>query len=385
MEASVLGELARRCGQMKDGREENRRHPLANVVTMAVVAVLCGADGWSAVANFCRIEARWFGLFLPLKHGVPSRQTFERVFALLQPQQLERCLKEWFELMSRQSGGSVKHISIDGKALRRSFKKVWDRSSMAYLVSAFATENGLVMAQTESSHGRGGELGAIKRLLNMLDLKGRMVTIDAGGCQRAVAAMICEQGGDYCLAVKDNQRTLHGAIRIEMHQVRRKDPTAAKAQSHQSINTSHGRKETRTVWVTQEIHRLGEVAKQWKGLAAVAVVESCREIKGKEPTWNWRYYMLSRVPTAVELQSLIRSHWGIENGLHYVLDVTYGEDGSRIRKASATQFSRLRRLTLNMLRTEKSHTGSLASKRQCCGWSREYRVKVLAASLGRAV
>lgn len=381
MGASVLGELARRCGQMKDRRRDNCRHPLANVVTMAVVAVLCGADSWSAVADFAKIEARWFALFLPLKHGAPSRQTFERVFALLKPQQMEKCLREWFELMNRQSGGVIKHLSIDGKALRRSFKNVWNSNSMAYLVSAFASENGLVMAQTESSHGRGGELGAIKRLLKMLELKGCMVTIDAGGCQRAVAAAIRKEGGDYCLAVKDNQRTLHGAIRIAMHEIRRNAPSAAKAERHQSSNCGHGRQETRRVWVSSEIHRLGEVGKRWQGLAAFAVVESCRQVKGREPSWNWRYYILSRVPTAGEVQTLVRSHWSIENALHYVLDVSYGEDASRIQKASASQFSRLRRLTLNMLRTEKSVPGSIVAKRQRCGWSREYRVKVLAASL----
>lgn len=382
MAASVLVELARMSGKIRENREDNLRHPLASVVAMAVVAVLCGADSWNAVASFARIEEKWFGLFLPMRHGVPSRQTFQRVFALIKPEQMEKMLRVWFRLMSRQSSGAIRQLAMDGKALRRSFKHVWDSSSMAYLVSAFATENGLAMAQTEATRGRGGELGAIRRLLKQLELKGVMVTIDAGGCHRDVAETIIDGGGDYCLAVKDNQRSLHGHIRILFNQVRKGEEGAARVQVHQTVERGHGRQETRKVWVSSQVQRLGEAAKRWKGLAAVAMVESCRQVGKEKPSYNWRYYILSKASAAEEVQKIIRGHWGIENKLHYVLDVGYGEDGSRIEKASATNFSRLRRLTLNMLQSEKSFKGSLIGKRQACGWSREYRVKVLAASLG---
>ena len=383
MEASVLGELARRCDQMNDARRHNRRHPLVVIVTTAVVAVMCGADGWDAVARFAKAEAKWFGLFLPLQAGIPSRQTFERVFALLKPEQMENCLKDWFTLMSQHCGGAIKQVAIDGKALRHSYQHAWDSSSMAYLVSAFANENGLVMAQTEAA-GKGGELEGIKRLLEVVDLKERMVTIDALGCQREIAATIRQKGGDYCLAVKDNQPTLYAKVSALLDEGMLEGFAGWDAQTHQSTNGGHGRIETRTVWVTTEVQHLGDLQQQWPGLAAIAVVESRRTVISKQSTKTRRYYILSRALSAADVQTVVRSHWGIENKLHYVLDVSYGEDASRIRAGSATHFSRLRRLTLNMLRMEASVKDSLPGKRQMCGWNREYRLKVLAAGLAMA-
>jgi predicted transposase YbfD/YdcC len=382
MEASVMGELARRLGQLNDYRRHNRRHPLISVLTIAVLAVLSNARGWASVARFAKQEQKWLELFLPLPSGVPSRQTFERVLAMLKPDELEKALMAWFEAMNQYRQGMLKHLALDGKALRHSYQHAWDSSTMAYLVSVFATENGLVLAQLEAQ-GRGGELAAIRKLLELVDIKDHIVTIDALGCQKDVAQSIVHNGGDYCLAVKDNQPATYQKIKTLLDEGILEGFAGWKASSHQSSNGGHGRLETRTAWVTSEIEPLGEVAKQWPALAAIAVVESRRTMLGKDaqPTRFRRYYLLSRMMPAAEVQKIVRGHWGIENSLHYILDVSYGEDASRIRRRSATNYSRLRRLTLNLLKKETSVQESIAGKRELCALSREYRLKVIAAGL----
>lgn len=382
MEASVMEEVARQLGQLTDPRRHNRLHPLVSLVTMAVLAVLCNANGWAAVVRFAQEERKWLELFVPLPHGIPSRQTFERVFALLKPQEVEKCMADWFKLMNQWSQGALKQVAIDGKALRHSYGHAWDASGMAYLVSAFASENGLVMAQVETD-GKGQELLGIRQLLQQLELKGCLVTIDALGCQKDIAQKIVEEGGDYCLAVKENQPTLHQKVKTLLDEGMLEGFKGWDAQTDQTTNSGHGRIETRTVWVTTEVQHLGELAQEWPKLAAIAVVESRRQVLGKEspPTKSRRYYILSRAMSAAQVQQVVRGHWGIENSLHYILDVSYGEDASRIRRRSATQFSRLRRLTMNMLKKETSVQDSVAGKRERCALSREYRLKVIAASL----
>jgi len=384
MDASVMEELARQFSQLSDPRRHNRLHPLVSLVSIAVLAVLCNADGWASVVRFAQEEERWLSLFMPLPYGIPSRQTFERVFALLKPQEVEKCVAGWFKLMNQWSQGALKHISIDGKALRHSFRHAWDASGMAYLVSAFASENGLVLAQMEAE-GKGQELLGIRQLLQQLELKGCLVTIDALGCQKDIAQKIVDEGGDYCLAVKDNQPTLHQKVSALLDEGMLEGFKGWDAQTDQTTNSGHGRIETRTVWVTPEIQHLGELAREWPKLAAVAVVESRRTVLGKESktTIARRYYILSRALSAAQVQQVVRGHWGIENSLHYILDVSYGEDASRIRRRSATNFSRLRRLTMNMLKKEDSVKDSVAGKRERCALNREYRLKVIAASLPR--
>jgi predicted transposase YbfD/YdcC len=382
MEASVMEEVVRQFAQLSDPRRHNRLHPLVSLVTIAVLAVLCNADRWAAVVRFARQEGKWLELFVPLPHGIPSRQTFERVFALLKPQEVEKCVAGWFKLMNPWSQGALKQVAIHGKALRHSYCHSWDDSGMGYLVSAFASENGLVMAQVETE-GKGQELLGIRQLLQQLQLKGCLVSIDALGCQKDIAQKIVEEEGDYCLAVKDNQPTLHRKVSALLDEGMLEGFKGWDAQMDQTTHSGHGRIETRTVWVTPEIQHLGERVREWPKLAAIAVVESRRTVLGKEPktTKSRRYYILWRALSVAQVQQVVRGHWGIENGLHYILDVSYGEDASRIRRRSATHFSRLRRPTMNMLKKERSVQGSVAEKRERCALSREYRLKVIAASL----
>jgi predicted transposase YbfD/YdcC len=382
MDAPGIEDLARRLEGFADRRGPNRLHPLVSVLTIAVLAVLSNCDSWAAIARFAQVELPWLKLFLPLPHGAPSRQTFQRVLALLRPEALEEHLRRWFAQMHQALPGASGQVAIDGKALRRSYQHAWDQSDVTYLVSAFASESGLVLAQ-EPTAGKGGELEGIRRLLEVLDLEGRTVTIDALGCQRDLAAKIVAAGGDYCLAVKENQPTLHQHVQALLD-----------AQAQQSSGTEyrwetgHGRIETRTAWVSDRLEALGELAQDWPGLAAIALVESHRGIKGprleQTTSSTRRYYILSRRVSPLEVQALVRTHWGIENRLHHVLDVTYGEDESRIQKATAANFARLRRLSLNMLRCEKQVKDSIAGKRQRCAFSREYRLQVIAASLAKA-
>ena len=364
-----------------DSRRHNRLHPLVSVVTIAVIAVLCNCDSWAAIARFAEAEGRWLGLFLPLPHGAPSRQTFQRIFSLLKPDRLEECLMAWFARMQQAAPRKSNQVAIDGKSLRRSFRHAWEHNEVAYLVSAFASESGLVLGQVDAA-GRGHELNGIKQLLELLDLRGRVVTIDALGCQREVAARIVEVGGDYCLAVKENHPTLYRRLKAILNAGAEEGPSEC------SWDCGHGRVETRSAWITDQLEQLGDLRADWPGLAAIAMVESHRGVRGPEFAQTTssarRYFILSRMMTPAEVQALVRGHWGIENGLHHVLDVSYGEDASRIQKATAANFSRLRRLTLNMLRSEKRVKDSIAGKRQRCAFSREYRLKVIAASLPKA-
>lgn len=383
MDASVMADLARMFEQLKDSRRHNRLYPLVSLVTIAVLAVLCNANGWSAVARFARVERKWLELFLVLPRTNPSRQTFERVFALLGSEQLEQCIMQWFALINSWSGGGLKQVAVDGKALRHSYNHTWDQSGMAYLVSAYASENGLVLAQRETE-GKGQELLGIRQLLELLELKGCLVSIDALGCQKDIAAQIVQAGGDYCLAVKENQPSLYQKTKMLLDEGILEKFAGWEAQMDQTTDLGHGRLETRTTWVTTEIQHLGEdLLRQWPKLAALAVVQSRRKVLGKDSqqTLQRRYYILSKDLSAAAVQAAVRGHWGIENGLHYILDVTYGEDASRIRRNSATNMSRLRRITMNMLKQETSTKDSIAGKRQMCALDREYRLKVIAASL----
>jgi predicted transposase YbfD/YdcC len=379
MDASVLGDLARRMSQIDDPRRPNRIHPLTSILSIAVIAVLCGADGWSDVHLFARLRQDWFASFLALPRGIPSRQTFERVFAVLKPEALENTLILWFKALAELSGGKL--LAIDGKALRRSFQHAWDKSGMAYLVSAFASESGLVLAQVEAD-GKGTELAGIKRLLELIEVKGKTVTIDALGCQKEIAQTICERGGDYVLAVKDNQPRLHAKAKALLDEAILDVFQGMQHSCFEQTNGGHGRIETRRVWCTREIQWLGELAGEWVGLESLVVVESTRQVIGQEPTRERRYYISSlKNGDAKQMAQAIRGHWGIENGLHYVLDVSFGEDASRIHKDHApVNFSRLRRLTMNMLKQEQSiPQASIKARRKMCGWSEAYLLKVLAA------
>ena len=358
-----------------------KRHVLSDMLTIAICAVICGADGWSAVEEFGRAKHKWFATFLELPHGIPSHDTFGRVFAALDPAAFEACFGAWVASLSARGGGKL--VSLDGKSIRRSFEHAWDHSGMAHLVSAFAGDNRLVLGQVALAAGDGktpgdNEITALPRLLDLLDLSGATVSIDAIGCQRSLAAKVREKGADYVLCVKENQPTLHAKLKALLDEAILDG--GMNLSTFREVNGDHGRIETRQVWASDQVQYL-RLPEPWPGLASVACVRRVREVTGVggEGSDERSYYISSlRGADAAGMAEAIRGHWGIENRLHWHLDVSFGEDACRVRKGhGAENFSRLRRIALNLLQRETSNKRGVKIKRLRAGWDHDYLLRVL--------
>ena len=349
------------------------RHRLSDMLAIAICAVICGADDWEEVALFGEAKARFFGSFLELSHGVPSHDTFGRVFAALDPEALESCLASWMRALGQSSAGQL--IAIDGKTLRRSFDRAAGKAAI-HMVSAWAAENELVLGQLVTD-AKSNEVTAIPKLLELLDLRGATVTLDAEGCQKEIARTIHEGQGDYVLALKANQPTLYEEVRLFLDDAIATGGKGVALAFHQSTEGDHGRIETRRCWVTPDVDWFEDRA-QWKGLKSLAAVE-CERSVGDKTTCERRYF-ISSLPgiDAEAMAQAVRSHWGIENKLHWVLDVVFNEDSSRMRKRhSAENYSRLRRIALNRLKQESTARLSIAKKRLKAGWDHDYLLKLL--------
>jgi predicted transposase YbfD/YdcC len=357
-----------------------KRHVLSDMLTIAICAVICGADGWSAVEEFGRAKHKWFATFLELPHGIPSHDTFGRVFAALDPQAFEECFGSWVAALAGGGAGG-KRVSVDGKSIRRSFEHAWDQSGMAHLVSAFAGANRLVLGQLALA-GRDGqvpgdnEITALPRLLDLLDLRGATVSIDAIGCQRSVAAKVLEKRADYVLCVKENQPTLHAKLKALLDEAILDG--GMNLSSFREVDGDHGRIETRRVWATDQVQHL-RLPEPWPGLASIACVRRVREVIGGGSSDERSYYISSlKGADAAGMAEAIRGHWGIENRLHWHLDVSFGEDACRVRKGhGAENFSRLRRIALNLLQRETTNTRGVKIKRLRAGWDHDYLLRVL--------
>ena len=377
MEDFTSGGPLRFFSTLPDPRASNVRHRLIDILVIALCAMICDADGWDDIEDFAKAKADWFVTFMDLKHGVPSADTFARVLRRLDPEVFEACFMNWMTAVVEQSQGRL--LAIDGKSIRRSFEQGWDKSGMAHLVSAFATHNGQVLSQIKTD-GKGGELDAIRQLLGLIDLRGATVTIDAIGCQKDIAKRIVDGGGDYLLAVKENQKALHRAVKIEMDDMIRMNFKGTWHDHHEQTDAGHGRIETRRVWATDELGWLKQ-ARSWPGLQSVVVVEAQREVIGQGPTVERRYYISSLTPDAQTLAQAIRGHWGVENSLHHVLDVSFHEDESRVRRGHGPEnLSRLRRMALNLLKGADRHTKrkSIKGRRKIAGWDHQFLLNLLA-------
>jgi len=366
-------------GELPDPRRtQGRRHRLSDMIVIAVCAVVCAADSWSDVADFGNAKLKWFGTFLDLPHGIPCQDTFERVFARLDPDAFERCFMSWAAALAESSGGEL--AAIDGKKIRRSFAHAWDHSTATHLVSAFVHENATVLGQL-SVDCKENEIVAIPRLLELLDLAGATVTIDAMGCQCEIAGKIVENGGDYVLAVKDNQPTLHDALRRNLDEMILENFVGVRHGFVETVDGDHGRVETRRVWVTDQLDDWlkAEQRQRRAGLKSVAVVEATREVPLKQTSVERRYFICSLAGTdARRVARIIRGHWSVENQLHWVLDVSFAEDQSRQRKDHGAQnFSRLRRIALNLLRRETTKKRGIKGKRLNAAWDHDYLLKLL--------
>jgi predicted transposase YbfD/YdcC len=390
MDAQATEEILRFFRGVPDPRAANARHRLSDILSIAILAVLCGCEGWAAVEGWGLLNAQWLGTLLALPHGIPSHDTFDRVFGLLDPLAFETAFQEFTAQLIKGGGGLF--VRGDGKTLRRSWKTAWSKTPV-HLVSAFVEQNRVVLGQL-ATDCKSNEITAIPRLLAMLSLCGRTVTIDAMGCQREIAAQIIGQQGHYILAVKENQPTLHAKVKTLLDEAILENFRGMShgfcEQTQQKDN--HGRVETQRVWVSDEVHWLGEdLRRQWPGLASVIAVESVRQdlgdLSGKVTTER-RYFISSHAGTDARfLAEGIRGHWGIENSLHWQLDVSMNEDQCRLRQGSgAENFSRLRRIALNKLKrweikkpNGKTLKVGLRIKQQMCGWSRNSLLQALLA------
>ena len=338
--------------------------------------MICGAEGWVDVAEYGRRKRDWLKTFLDLRNGIPSHDTFGRVFARLKPEEFERCFMAWMSTLVELGGGKL--VAIDGKSLRQSFDHSWDKTGMAHMVSAFVAANRLVFAQVKTE-GKGQELNAIERLLKLVDLRGAVVTIDALGCNKTVVELILEGEADYVLQAKENQPTLYGKAKNLLDELILEKFAGIEHDYHVDVNGGHGRIETRRVWVCWNVRDLGEIAQQWPGLKSLVVVESIREVGGHTSVER-HYYIssLGRRVRAKRMAEYIRGHWAVENNLHWQLDISFNEDRRRIRKGhGAENFSRLCRIALNLLKNEKTLEIGIAGKRKCCGWDDQYLLKVV--------
>lgn len=347
-----------------------KRHNLTDVITIAVCAVICGANGWTDVEMFGRSKREWLEGFLELPNGIPSHDTFGRVFAMLDAEQFERCFLDWVSAVSELTKGEV--IAIDGKTLRRSADRANGKSAL-HLVSAWSSANRLVLGQRKVD-GHSNEITAIPQLLRSLDVSGSVVTIDAMGCQKKVAREIVEREADYVLALKDNQRELYEGVKDTFSQA-----DAIGCDFYEQVEKSHGRIETRRCWSVTDSECIGYLndKEEWRNLSAVAMLECERLIEGVR-TKQRRYYISSLRADAKTLLESARGHWGIENSLHWVLDMGFREDESRVRKGnSAENLSVIRRMAMNLLRQDKSVKVGIEAKRKRAGWDEKYLLKIL--------
>lgn len=349
----------------------HRWHNLSDILVIAVCAVLCGAESFPAIEDFGHEREEWLKQFLELPEGIPSHDTFTRIFRLLDPVQFQACFLSWMEAVAAATAGEV--VAIDGKALRRSFDKGRAKRAI-HMVSAWATANGVVLGQRKVD-AKSNEITAIPELLALLALKGCIVTIDAMGCQRAIAQKIVEQGADYVLALKGNQPTLEQAVERFFVTGPEAEAHRTKSNYHEQTEQGHGRVETRCAWISDALDA-ELTAAAWPGLQSIGMVEATRTLGG-ETSVEQRFYLSSLPPQAAQFAQAVRNHWGIENRLHWTLDVTFREDQSRLRTGyGAENFAVLRHIALNLLRQEPS-AKSLPRKRLACALNPAYLLKVL--------
>lgn len=345
-------------------RDHLKAHRLEDILTIALCAVICGADDWVEVETFGQAKEEWLRTFLELPGGIPSHDTFGRVFARLDPDEFRRCFVSWVRAVVGDPGPQV--VAVDGKTLRRSHDRRAGKAAL-HLVSAWATTSGVVLGQV-ATHAKSNEITAIPVLLKLLALEGAVVTIDAMGCQTAIATQIVEQRADYVLALKDNHEKLHERVVstfVEADKARGTTLLLGDLAADTTTDAGHGRVERRRCRAIGDPAHLAYIDPDhaWPNLRSVVCIESTRRIGDKIST-EARHYLSSLPPDAPVLAQIIRSHWRIENSLHWVLDVAFREDDSRVRVGHAPEnFAIVRHLALNLLRQDTSRRVGLANKR----------------------
>ena len=359
--------------------DRGKEHKLIDMIVIAICAVICGAEGWTDIENFGNSKLPWLKSFLELPNGIPSHDTFGRVFSMLDAQQFQLAFYEWVLAVNEIVQGQI--INIDGKRLAGSGDKFLGKRAI-YMVSAWAEENEIVLGQRKVDE-KSNEITAIPELLKLLAISGCIVTIDAIGTQTHIAQTIMEAQADYVLSVKENQGHLFEDIAVLFAVDQAHDFKYANLAYHQEVNKGHGRIETRECWSTSDPAYLELIRdrEDWGGLHSIAMVVSTRMIGGKQ-TKKTRYYISSLPSDPERLLHIVRRHWAIENELHWVLDVALNEDLSRVRKDQAPEnFAVLRHIALNLLKQEKTAKGGIHAKQLQAAWKEDYLLKVLSAAI----
>lgn len=353
--------------------DRTKRHKLIDILVIAICATICGAETWEDFQLFGYAKKDWFNTFLELPGGIPSHDTFRRVFARLDPAQFQQAFLDWVRSVTRLTKGEV--VAIDGKQLRRSTDAAAGKNAIN-IVSAWAEDNRMVLGQVRVDE-KSNEITAIPELLRMLEITGCIVTIDALGCQTEIASEIINKQADYVLAVKGNQNYLFEDI-VGYFDWALDDKFKQTAYTtDETVDGDHGRIEVRRCYASEDISWLRKKG-EWKGISSIAMIESERSIAGAEPSRERRYYISSLEADAKKLNRVIRGHWSIENSLHWVLDIAFREDDSRIRKDHGPEnMTTLRHIALNLLKQDKSIKVGIKSKRKNAGWNERYLLKVL--------
>jgi predicted transposase YbfD/YdcC len=351
--------------ELKDPRvERTKLYPLIEILFVVLCGSICGAESWRDYVDFGRERLDFLKEYYAFKNGIPSKNTFSRVFSALDPELFKQCFVEWVKSLQEVLN---EVIAIDGKTLCNSADKVNGRSAI-HMVSAFATGAKLILAQQVVDE-KSNEITAIPKLLELLDLRGHTITIDAMGTQKAIAKQIIDQGGDYILALKGNQGTLNEDVRLFLETEVEKTGSMAMEDRHYDVDKGHGRIETRQCFVSEQIDWLSQKG-EWAGLKTVVMIEETQEMKGKISRER-RFFISSLPPEAERIASAVRSHWLVESNVHWVLDVVFNEDQSRVRKDNAAEnMAFIRHITLNMLNNVKKKIKNVGLKalRKRAGW-----------------
>ena len=376
MDKQPVAFIEHHFSDLEDPRiDRTKLHKLLDIVVIAICAVICGADTWVEVESFGRAKQHWLAAFLELPNGIPSHDTFGRVFGALDPDQFRTCFLNWITAVSEITQGQV--IAIDGKTLRRSHDKILGKGAIV-MVSAWATANHLVLGQVKVDD-KSNEITAIPELLKALEISGCIITIDAMGCQKEIAAEIVNQEADYVLALKENHGRLYEDVKLLFDDLEESSFRAYKYDNHRTVNKGHGRIEVRRCWTISdpELLRYLRGATEWEKLQSVVKVQAERRVD-QDRSVEDRYYLSSLAGDAEKTLAATRTHWRIENSLHWVLDIAFREDESRIRKEHGAQnFAILRHIAINLLKQDKTAKMGVKAKRLRAGWDEVYLLKVL--------
>lgn len=375
MEDKVLPTLEEHFGDLPDPRiDRTKLHKLLDILAIAICAVIAGADNWEDIEEFGKARLDWFRTFLELPNGIPSHDTFTRVFARLDPEPFQACFLGWMNAVAEVIGGQV--IAMDGKVLRRSHDKGIGKAAID-MVSAWASANRLVLGQVKVDE-KSNEITAIPQLLAVLEVSGCIVTIDAMGCQTEIAEKIIEREAEYVLSLKENQGHLYEDVQHLFADLEDSQYTAYPFDYVKTVNKDHGRIEIRECWTISDpqVLRYLRGFANWKNLTTVSRIRAQRWI-GEEKSSEDRYHIAS-ITGAKRLLGAVRSHWGIVNGLHWTLDLAFDEDRCRVRKDHGPEnFALLRHIALNLLKQEKTCKRGIKGKRLLAAWNQDYLLKVL--------